>query len=97
MSAALSPTMKAELASVLSAKPDSIHDYDRQPEEWVRMAPKPTVKALMARGLLDSWWFDYPCGGYRGHLTEAGIAARREIRASSASASRVAREALRHG
>lgn len=83
--AGLSPRMIEALRSVLRPKPDSIHDEDREPERWVRMEPKPTVQALERRGLLEGWWYDYPCGGYRGRLTDAGMAARAAARSGRGS------------
>lgn len=90
----LSKTMRDELGSVLSAHPDSIHDFDRDAEEWVRMAPKPTVVALMTRGLVDRWQYDYPCGGYRAHLTPEGVEARRAIIAEGSEARRAIKRIL---
>lgn len=82
--AGLSPRMLDALAFVLRPRPNSIHEHDREPIAWVRMETKPTVQALHRRGLVDEWWRDYP-DGYRGHLTEAGLAARAEVLARRAS------------
>lgn len=69
------PSMIAALGHVFAAVPDSIHEHGRHPEEWVRMERRSTVDGLVSRGLVEHTWQDHP-DGWRGKLTEAGLAAR---------------------
>ena len=76
---ALSKTMQDALLSTLSVRPDSIHDYDREAERWLRGVPKRTCMALKARGLVDEVWWD-TIGNYRAHLTDEGLRVHHELR-----------------
>lgn len=89
----LSPTMVAELAFVTKQQPDSIHEHDRDPERYVRMvARRSTVEGLISRGLAEPpIMTDYPMGGYRARLTDAGVEERRRIRAENAEVNRFLR------
>lgn len=76
----LTPTQAAELIHVLAAEPNSVHEHDRDPFEWVRfVSRRSTVEALVRRGLCETpIMHDYPVGGYRARLTRAGLVERTE-------------------
>lgn len=80
----ITPAMAEHLTYVARTKPTGVSEHDREPRLYVRWVPQGTAAAMLRRGLVEAIYMDYPAGGYRGRLTDLGMAARSALLADKA-------------